>query len=253
MVARMAMPGGEQRRPGAGDDGIVFGVDADQRPASAGQLHHPQNFRITKLDVVGGEDLQRPVPGGHQRSEVGLKARDRQVGQGEVEGVVDHGAPFGAGGVVRQCVGQGLPGSLSGEGDDAGGPTHGCGPGGGLEGIGVPLAHARHLLDMGVDIDPAGHDHATSSLDHPARSGHRRADRRDAAAIDAQIALDNALGRDDLRLSDHKIDLLAHPVCSLRCHDRMPRTMPAEPARAKPSLASRRCQPGAARFGAFAL
>ena len=47
MVARMAMPGGEQRRPGAGDDGIVFGVDADQRPASAGQLHHPQDFRIT--------------------------------------------------------------------------------------------------------------------------------------------------------------------------------------------------------------
>ena len=41
MVARMAMPGGEQRRPGAGDDRIVFGVDADQRSARAGQRHHP--------------------------------------------------------------------------------------------------------------------------------------------------------------------------------------------------------------------
>ena len=80
MVARMAMPGGEQRRPGAGDDGIVFGVDADQRPASAGQLHHPQNFRITKLDVVSGEDLQRPVPGGHQGARSASKpGTDRSV------------------------------------------------------------------------------------------------------------------------------------------------------------------------------
>ena len=173
------------------------------------------------------------MPGGHQGREVGLKARDRQVGQGEVEGVVDHRAALGAGGVVGHGVGEGLSGSLSGEGNDAGGPAHGCGPGSSLEGIGVPLAHAGHLLDVGVDIDPAGHDQATRRLDHPARSRDRRADRSDAAAIDAQIALDNALWRDDLCLSDDEIDVLAHPACSLRWRDRMRPTMPAEPARAK--------------------
>ena len=112
-------------------------------------------------------------------------------------------AALGAGGVVGHGVGEGLTGSLSGEGNDAGGPAHGCGPGSGLEGY---LAFHWPMPDIcsmwAWTSTPPGMIGATRRLDHPARSRDRRADQSNAAAIDAQIALDNALWRDDLCLSD---------------------------------------------------
>ena len=58
----------QQLSLGLRDDGIIFGVNTNQRAVLLRKAKNAQNFRVRKLDVVGGEDLQRSMPTLDQRS-----------------------------------------------------------------------------------------------------------------------------------------------------------------------------------------
>jgi hypothetical protein len=157
VVERPCATLGQEARAGLGDDRVVFGVDAGERAGVARDGERAQDLPVVEADIVGGEDLEGAVALRDQRGEVGLELR-RPVGEDQVEGVVDGRARVAPRGVVGGGVREALTLGLRGEGDDGGRPAHGRRPRGGLERVGVHLAHAGHLFDMAMGIDTAGGD-----------------------------------------------------------------------------------------------
>jgi hypothetical protein len=108
-----------------------------------------------------------------------------------VEGVVDGRPARAPCGVVGGGVSEALPFGLRGEGDDGGRAAHGRRPRGGLERVGVHLAHAGHLFDMAMGIDTAGGDDEARGVE---RLGPRevRPERCDPAIRMAMSAVNTA-------------------------------------------------------------
>ena len=254
--ARRGLPRSDLGGLGTGKDGVGFGMDADQRAVGAGGIHHPQDGGIFELDRVGREQLDGAVTGGDQPGEVGLQIAGIGIGDDHVEGVVDQCPACRTRGIVCHRRGQRLAGRLGAERDDRGGSAHGGRARRRLEGVRAHQAHARHLLDMGMGVDAAGHHPTAAGLDalpggHP---GRRRADGGDPSVAGGEGAVHDAGRGHDAAVADCQICGRGHggagPGCGWAA--RLCAVKQRRPGGKSPKRARRGAQGRRARGGAMA-
>ena len=169
---------------------------------------------------IAPSSLQEDARIGREQLEVGHALGDQLVHLGQrrvvdvahdhVEAVVGDGVALGLGQPGVEPLAEGVALGLDGEVDDRRRPAEGRGPRAGLEGV-LGERPAERQLHVGVRVDPARDDVLAGRVDRLVRR-HRRTGRiapdlGDGLAVDQDVGLVRAIGRDDRAVGDER----AHP------------------------------------------
>ena len=122
------------------------------------------------------------------------------------------GLAVGLGHPSVESVTEGLALALNGKVNQRGGAAVGGGDGAGFEVVGADGAAERHV-EVGVDVNAAGHDVAARGGEHLA-GGFRRqgsGDGGDAAVFDADVGLEGVGGGNDSAALDERVELHRSP------------------------------------------
>mmetsp|Transcript_7172 Transcript_7172/g.11836 ORF Transcript_7172/g.11836 Transcript_7172/m.11836 type:complete len:283 (+) Transcript_7172:1023-1871(+) len=202
---------------GLRNDRVIFGMDTDQRAMPLGLGHDGQDFGVAELNVVGGKDLDRPVARANQPFQITFKIRHARVRHGHMKRIVDHGPTGGARCIIGHRVRKGLACILRCKGDHAGRAPHRGRACRRLERVCVPLAHARHLFDMGVGIDATGQDKHAAGINVVLGAVDRVTNRYDLPVHHGHIAGHDAPRCHNRAIAYHQINLGCH-LCLSNCH-----------------------------------
>jgi hypothetical protein len=177
-------------------------------PASRAMVSARRISLSLEADIVGGEDLERPVTLRDQRGEVGFVIGRIRIGEDQVEGEVDGRPARATRGIVGGGVRERLPLGLRGEGNDGGRAAKRRRTRGGFERVGVHLAHAGHLFDVAMGIDTARRDDEPRGVQQFGPS-KIRSHGCDPAVRDGDVGGENGLCRRHPTALDNQI--VTHP------------------------------------------
>ena len=197
---------GQRARDEHVDDVAVLGVDHDERAEVAGALHRRRELVVAdhELALVGHEELEARHARVDHRAHVldrrGVGVRDRHV-----EAVVDVRRAVRAALPLLERGGEAVGLALDREVDDARDAAGRRGARAGVVVVGGPHAHERHG-HVGVVVDQPGEQEAPRRVDD--RGALRRLDgphRGDALAVDEDVGVVLAVGRDDAAALDQRV------------------------------------------------
>jgi hypothetical protein len=184
----------------------VLGMDHGHRAVAPCDVQHVEHLPVVQLEVVVGHvDLERGVALGDQGRQLLLQHLRGRVADDQVEGVVDMGLAFGAGVVVLDSRAQRLALGLRRERDHrrrtaASGRTRAA-----LEAVGH-LRRAFHgLVQVAVRVHATGRHHAACGVDLLRGAIQARAQLHDAAALDADVAVEGVAGGGDTGIADDEV------------------------------------------------
>jgi len=132
-------------------------MDADHRLVVACGLQHVEKLLVVHFQpVVGHEDLERGMPGLHQRRHFLRKYFLTRVGEDHVKRIIDHGASLGELVIILDHGLQRHADVLRGERDHRRGAACAAAVVALSNVVGVHFAGGRELLDVAVRVDAAG-------------------------------------------------------------------------------------------------
>ena len=174
MVFRIGQPRRFQPRGHPANGFVVFGMDDHESLVPTRGGKHRQHLGIVQeVRLVGHEELDRAMPGGHQLRQLPLDHLGAWVADDDMEAVVDH-RPACAPVVVLHAIGDAMTFKLRRKGNNAGGAAERRGGGGAFKAVGIGGAVVARLLDMAMAINPAGQQQPAGGVDLPrARSEFR--------------------------------------------------------------------------------
>jgi hypothetical protein len=189
------------------DSAAVFRVHADQAGMLGGLGHGAEDRGIVKHEYAGIS---------HEKLETGdaladelahfLELGGAEVGDDAVESVVRHCFVMGFFHPAVESLAQGLSFVLDGEIDERGGPPESSGDGAGFEVV-CARSPAEGHVEVGVDVDSAGHYEVAGGIDHPAGVFDRelRSDGGNFFAVDTNVGGACIRCRDDRTVSDYRV------------------------------------------------
>ena len=147
------------------DNAAVFGVHADECAVFRGLAHGFEDGRVVDHEDagIGHEEFEAGYAFVHHVVHV-FESAFAEIGDDHVEAVIDAGFVFGFFPPGVEGVAHFGAFGLDGEIDDGGGASEGGGAGAGFEIVGGGGAAEGHV-QVGVDVDTAGHDIAAFGVD----------------------------------------------------------------------------------------
>ena len=189
------------------DHAAILSMDAAESVQQACLVHDFVHQPVVDHEDagIGHEELERRDALLHHGFHLGqaLRAVARsQVGDGHVQPVVDAGLAVALGQPGLQSLTHGVAPGLQGEVDDGGGSAHGRGDGAGAVIVGGYGAAEGHI-EMGVHVDPAGHNEETRGVnDRVPGSGNIGGDLADRLSVTEDVGLVLSVGVDDGAILD---------------------------------------------------
>ncbi len=205
MVAEGGAPGRHQAVPRAADRGVVLGVNHHANSFGPGRIQNAEHEVVRDRETrVSHEELDRGDATPRQFRDLGFDVAAGVLGENAVKAVVDDRLAVGSGQCAAERRQRVHARTRHGEGHDAGGAAVGRRDRAGGEIVGRVGAAPARLVEMAMGIDAARHHPASSGLD---RLGAREAtvERRDAAAVDAHVAIRPARVECHAAAADHEV------------------------------------------------
>ena len=211
VIVRRGLAGALQPVGEEADRVVVLGVDHHQRAGLARHGHDVEHLHVGEREpLIGHEHLERGVAVVDQRRQLLAEHAVGGVGDDQVERHVDVALAVGLGVILLHHLAQAFALLLHGERQHHGVAAEGRGAGAGGEVVGHDDAGAGRLGEMNVAVDAAGQDQFALRIDDLPCVAEVRAERRDAAAGDADVALEGVGSGGDRAAADDGVE--AHAV-----------------------------------------
>ena len=197
---------------------VVLGVHHDERAGLARDAHHVEHLQVGERHaLVGHEHLERRVAVLDQRRQFLAEHAVGRVRDDEMERDIDVAIAVGLGVILLHHLAQRLALLLHGEGQHHRVAAERRRARAGLEIVRHHDAGAGRLRKMHVAVDAAGQHQLAGRVDDLGRVAKIGAERRDDAALDADIAGERVgCGRDrpaaDDRVECHSLPRFNRPI-----------------------------------------